>query len=75
MSSIEFHLFAPTITEAALIGSFSEWKNIPMSYEHGTFRYSTKISDGNHEYKFRIRRHNEENCIDVIAEVQNLPLK
>jgi len=66
MSSIEFTLFAPTIAEATLIGSFSEWKDIPMSFEHGTFRCSTQISDGNYEYKFRIRRNNEDNWIDVI---------
>ena len=66
MPSIEFILFAPTIAEAALIGSFSEWKNIPMSSEHGTFRCSHEIPDGNHEYKFRIRRNNEDNWIDVI---------
>ncbi len=66
MSSIEFTLFAPTIAEATLIGSFSEWKDIPMSSEHGTFRSSAQLSDGDHEYKFRIRRNNEENWIDVI---------
>jgi 1,4-alpha-glucan branching enzyme len=66
MSSIEFTLFAPTIAEATLIGSFSEWKDIPMSFEHGTFRCSTQISDGDYEYKFRIRRNNEDNWIDVI---------
>jgi 1,4-alpha-glucan branching enzyme len=66
MSSIEFILFAPTIAEATLIGSFSEWHDIPMSFEHGTFRCSTQISDGNHEYKFRIRRNNEDNWIDII---------
>lgn len=66
MSSIEFTLFAPTLAEAKLIGSFSEWKDIPMTFEHGTFRCSTKIPDGDHEYKFRIRRQNDDNWIDII---------
>ena len=66
MPSIDFNLFAPTIAEAKLIGSFSEWKDIPMSSEHGTFRCSTEIPEGDHEYKFRIRRNNEDKWIDVI---------
>ncbi len=66
MASIEFTLFAPTIAEATLIGSFSEWKDIPMSFDQGTFRCSTQISDGDHEYKFRIRRNKEDNWIDII---------
>ena len=66
MSSIEFTLFAPTIAEAKLLGSFPEWKDISMSFEQGTFRCSVEISDGDHEYKFRIRRHNEDNWIDII---------
>ncbi|CAF3460343.1 unnamed protein product [Rotaria sp. Silwood1] len=65
MPTIDFTLFAPTIAEASLIGSFSEWKGIPMNLEHGTFHCSIEISDGDHEYKFRIRRHNEDNWIDV----------
>ena len=66
MFSIEFTLYAPTLAEAKLIGSFSEWKDIPMSFEHGTFRCSTEIPDRDHEYKFRIRRQNDDNWIDVI---------
>lgn len=66
MSSIEFCLFSPTIAEAKLIGSFSEWKDIPMTGEHGTFRCSTQIPDGDHEYKFRILRKGEEKWLDVI---------
>ncbi|CAF1291396.1 unnamed protein product [Adineta steineri] len=66
MSPINFQLFAPTIAEATLIGSFSEWKDIPMTFENGTFHCSTELSDGDHEYKFHIRRHNEDQWIDVI---------
>ncbi|CAF2474022.1 unnamed protein product [Rotaria sp. Silwood2] len=65
MSLIDFTLFAPTIAEATLIGSFSERKDIPMSFEHGTFHCSAEISDGDHEYKFHIRHHNEDIWIDV----------
>jgi len=66
MSSIEFSLFAPTIAETVLIGSFSEWKDIRMNAENGTFRCSIELTDGNHEYKFRIRRNHEDHWIDVI---------
>ncbi|CAF1376269.1 unnamed protein product [Adineta ricciae] len=66
MSSIEFTLFAPTIAEAKLIGSFSEWNDISMNFDQGTFRCSKELADGTYEYKFRIRRQNEENWIDVI---------
>ena len=63
---IEFTLFAPTIAEAQLIGSFSEWNGIDMQFDNGTFRCSTSLSDGIHEYKFRIRRKKDDHdWIDV----------
>jgi 1,4-alpha-glucan branching enzyme len=55
-SSIEFDLFAPRNKEAALIGSFSDWKEMPMQKdEDGYFRTHVKIEDGVYEYKFRVQ--------------------
>ena len=66
MSTIEFTLFAPTIAEAQLIGSFSEWNGIPMQCDNGTFRCSTPLADGTYEYKFRIRRKkDDQEWVDV----------
>ncbi|OKH56341.1 alpha-amylase [Calothrix sp. HK-06] len=55
-SSIEFSLFAPRINGAALIGSFSEWKETPMQKgEDGYFRVQVNIEDGTYQYKFRVQ--------------------
>lgn len=55
-SSIEFNLFAPRNKGAALIGSFSDWKEIPMQKgEDGYFRTYVEIEDGVYEYKFRVQ--------------------
>ena len=52
----EFTLFAPRNKGAALIGSFSDWKEIPMSKgEDGFFRTKIKLENGVYEYKFRIQ--------------------
>ncbi|MEH2167596.1 MAG: alpha-amylase family glycosyl hydrolase [Nostoc sp.] len=52
----EFTLFAPRNKGAALIGSFSDWKEIPMSkVEDGYFRTKIKLEDGVYQYKFRIQ--------------------
>jgi len=63
-----FYLFAPTIIDARLIGSFSEWKEVLMHrQDDGTFRCSSEIPDGQHEYKFRIKRKKEDDqWIDII---------
>ena len=63
-----FYLFAPTINDAHLIGSFSEWKDVLMDrQDDGTFVCTPDISDGQHEYKFRIQRKKEDDeWIDVI---------
>lgn len=46
-SSIEFELFAPRNKQAALIGSFSNWENIPMDKgEDGYFRTKVDLEDG-----------------------------
>ena len=69
MSPIDFALFAPTISQVNLIGSFSQWQDIPMTANHGTFHCSVELADGDHEYKFRCRRHendNDESRIDII---------
>ncbi|CAF0747120.1 unnamed protein product [Adineta steineri] len=63
-----FSLFAPTIIDVRLIGSFSQWKEILMNrQDDGTFICSPNISDGQHEYKFRIKRKKEDDqWIDII---------
>ncbi|MFN6570878.1 alpha-amylase family glycosyl hydrolase [Dendronalium sp. ChiSLP03b] len=53
---IEFKLFAPRNQESALIGSFSEWEEIPMQKgEDGYFRTEVKLEDGSYQYKFRVQ--------------------
>ena len=55
-SSIEFKLFAPYNKEAALFGSFSDWKDVPMEKdEQGYFRTAVELEDGVYQYKFRVR--------------------
>lgn len=55
-SSIEFGLFAPYNEAATLIGSFSDWEEIPMQKEDdGYFRTTVELADGTYEYKFRVR--------------------
>ncbi len=55
-SSIEFKLLAPYNKEAALIGSFSNWENIPMEKDdQGYFRTQIELEDGVYQYKFRVR--------------------
>jgi 1,4-alpha-glucan branching enzyme len=53
---IQFELFAPYNKSAALIGSFSDWQDIPMEKgEDGYFRCTVDLEDGDYEYKFRIQ--------------------
>jgi 1,4-alpha-glucan branching enzyme len=53
---IEFNLFAPYNKGAALIGSFSDWQEIPMQKgEDGYFRVTVDLEDGVYQYKFRIQ--------------------
>lgn len=59
-SSIEFKLFAPYNKAAVLIGSFSNWEDIPMQKgEDGYFRTSFALKDDIHEYKFRVQSKSE----------------
>lgn len=53
---IEFKLFAPYNKGAALIGSFSNWEEIPMEKdEEGYFRTRVELEDGVYQYKFRVQ--------------------
>ncbi len=53
---IEFNLFAPYIKGAALVGEFSDWKDIPMEKgEDGYFRTKVELEDGVYQYKFRVQ--------------------
>jgi 1,4-alpha-glucan branching enzyme len=68
---IEFELFAPYNKEAALIGSFSDWENIPMTKDdRGYFRTKIELEDGEHLYKFRVRSKSwfveEDEWLDVV---------
>ncbi|MCU0533196.1 MAG: alpha-amylase family glycosyl hydrolase [Hydrococcus sp. Prado102] len=55
-SPIEFKLFAPYNEKAVLIGSFSDWKEIPMNKgEDGFFRATVDLEDGAYQYKFRVQ--------------------
>ncbi|MDF5709624.1 MAG: alpha-amylase family glycosyl hydrolase [Nostoc sp. S4] len=55
-SLIEFTLFAPRNQGAVLIGSFSDWQEIPMQKgEDGYFRTQIQLKDGIYQYKFRVQ--------------------
>jgi len=55
-SSIEFQLFAPYNKGVALIGSFSDWQEIPMQKDRqGYFRTLVELEDGVYQYKFRLQ--------------------
>jgi 1,4-alpha-glucan branching enzyme len=52
----EFNLFAPRNEKAALVGSFSNWEEIPMQKgEDGYFRTNVDLEDGIYHYKFRVQ--------------------
>ncbi|CAF2920117.1 unnamed protein product [Rotaria sp. Silwood2] len=59
-SSTPFRLFAPTVAEANLVSSFANWRYIPMVKDINTGIFeipsSVEINDGEHEYKFYIRK-------------------
>jgi len=53
---IQFKLFAPYNKAAVLIGSFSNWEEIPLKKsEDRYFRTSIELEDGVYEYKFRVQ--------------------
>jgi 1,4-alpha-glucan branching enzyme len=55
-NSIEFKLFAPYNKGATLMGSFSDWEEIPMKKgEDGYFHTSVALEDGSYQYKFRVQ--------------------
>ncbi|MER3434691.1 MAG: alpha-amylase [Leptolyngbya sp. ERB_1_1] len=55
-NSIEFNLFAPYNEKVSLLGSFSDWKKLPMKKgEDGYFRVHVDLEDGSYEYKFRVQ--------------------
>lgn len=66
----EFTLFAPRNKGAALIGSFSDWKEIPMQKgEDGYFRTKIKLEDGVYQYKFRIQTKSPNFALDEWIDV------
>ncbi len=55
-ASIEFNLFAPRNEAVSLIGSFSDWQEIPMQKgEDGYFRVNVDLEDGVYQYKLRVK--------------------
>ena len=55
-NKIEFKLFAPHNKKASLIGSFSDWQEIPMEKDdQGYFRTKVELEDGVYQYKFRVQ--------------------
>ncbi|NJP08797.1 MAG: DUF3459 domain-containing protein [Leptolyngbyaceae cyanobacterium RU_5_1] len=55
-SPIEFKLFAPYNKGVALIGTFSDWNEIPMQKgKDGYFRATVELEDGVYQYKFRVQ--------------------
>ncbi|MCC5637231.1 alpha amylase C-terminal domain-containing protein [Nostoc sp. CHAB 5844] len=53
---IEFSLFAPYNKGAALIGSFSDWQEIPMEKgKDGYFITNVELEDGVYQYKYRVQ--------------------
>lgn len=55
-TAIEFKLLAPRNLRASLIGSFSNWEEIPMEKgKDGYFRVWVDLEDGIYLYKFRIQ--------------------
>ncbi len=55
-NKIEFKLFAPHNKKASLIGSFSDWQEIPMSKDdQGYFSTEVELKDGVYQYKFRVQ--------------------
>ena len=55
-NQIEFKLFAPYNKGAALIGSFSNWEDIPMEKgKDGYFQTKVELEDGVYQYKFRVQ--------------------
>ncbi|MEG4198353.1 alpha-amylase family glycosyl hydrolase [Microcoleus sp. Pol12A5] len=55
-AAIEFKLFAPNNKAATLLGSFSQWAEIPLEKDDkGYFRTNIKLQDGIYQYKFRVQ--------------------
>lgn len=55
-NQIEFSLFAPYNNAAALVGSFSNWEELPMQKDkEGFFRTKVELEDGTYQYKFRVQ--------------------
>ncbi len=53
---VEFLLFAPNNKAASLIGSFSDWKELPMKKgKDGYFRLNVPLADGEYQYRFRVQ--------------------
>jgi 1,4-alpha-glucan branching enzyme len=55
-AEIEFLLFAPYNNAATLLGSFSNWQEMPMQKgKDGYFRLRVPLADGEYQYRFRVQ--------------------
>ncbi len=53
---VSFRLFAPYNEQVALIGTFNDWKPLPMTKEDkGWWTVSVPLADGDYEYKFQVK--------------------
>ncbi len=69
-NSVEFKLLAPYNKAAVLMGSFSNWDDIPMQKDDkGYFRTSIELEDGVYQYKFRVQSkswsHEPDEWVDI----------
>lgn len=71
-SAIEFKLFAPRNKSAALVGSFSNWQEIPLEKnEKGYFCTTIELEDGVYQYKFRVQSKTDAEKSDEWVEVND----
>ncbi|RUR74199.1 alpha-glucanotransferase [Chlorogloeopsis fritschii PCC 6912] len=71
-NDIEFKLFAPQNQKAALLGSFSEWQEIPLQKdERGYFYTSIELKEGIYQYKFRVQSKSSSNKSNEWVEIND----
>ena len=67
-----FSLFAPTIDEVHLVSSFTNWRKLPLLKDTSTGIFqlppSFEIVDGEHEYKYFIRKNSKVNSWTTVID-------
>lgn len=65
-SRVEFKLLAPYNKAVSLIGSFSNWQEMPMQKdEQGYFRHAVELEDGIYQYKFRVQSKSSDEWVEI----------